>query len=129
MKVSDPVAVQAELKNYWGEVYSEKTCDVDRANKLLRIYVERNSHLFGFEDLVLPDYLYFLDVIGGLKDSASGRNGIPYSAYKAVNTLSAEIFANHTGYMSTQTKPSRLDIFNQNLIWFALKGVTRSSSN
>ena len=52
-----------------------------------------------------------------------GRNGIPYSAYKAHIDIASEVFAKHCIYMSTETCPDDISSSNQQLVWFALKGV------
>ena len=111
------------LKDYWGGVYSHKNIDLDAANKLLRLYQSRNAHLFDFSTLELPSADFYASYISKLKDSATGRNGIPYSAYKADTCLSSLVFSTHTQYMASESCPDRLAAFNEQLVWFAFKGV------
>ncbi len=37
--------------------------------------------------------------------------------------VSASVFANHTAYMSSCVRPSGLEAFNTQLVWFAPKGI------
>ena len=122
--LSDPPAVQQSLRDYWGKVYAHEDMDTQAAEKLFKYYSDHKSHLFQFENLELPDSDFFELYIPKLHDSATGRNGIPYSAYKALVPLSAHIFSVHTEYMSSETEPAYLESFNEQLIWFALKGVS-----
>ena len=121
--ISDPTIVHKSLQDYWGKVYAHKDIDVDAAAKLFKFYSDHKSHLFNFDDLVLPDSDFFEDYLPRLRDSATGRNGIPYSAYKALIPMSAHVFAIHTEHMSGDTEPVYFESFNEQLIWFALKGI------
>ena len=98
--------------------------DQDAAIKLFNIFRTSNSHLFQLSNLPLPDSDFYEEYIPRLRDSATGKNGIPYSAYKAIIPLSAHIFSEHTKYMSSSAQPAGLEIFNQQLMWFAPKGVS-----
>ena len=120
---TDPPLVQKSLQDYWGNVYAHKDIDTEAAEKLFKFYSDHKSHLFEFDDLELPDSDFFEEYLPRLRDSATGRNGIPYSAYKALIPLSAHVFSVHTEYMSTEIEPVHLESFNEQLIWFALKGV------
>ena len=97
--LADPAAIQGALKDYWAPVYAHKEIDMDAAVKLFNIFRRRNLHKFNFSNLSLPDSDFFEEYIPKLRDSATGKNGIPYSAYKAVVPLSAHIFSVHTKYM------------------------------
>jgi len=121
--LTEPAAVQASLRDYWGKVYAHKDFDVDAANKLLDYYTLHKGHEFCFDQLELPDADFFEDYLPHLRDSATGRNGIPYSAYKALIPVSAHIFSVHTEYMANSSEPDHLEAFNEQLVWFALKGI------
>ena len=122
--VADPVGIQNALKDYWAPVYAHHEMDQDAAIKLFNIFRRSNFHLFQFSNLPLPDSDFYEEYIPRLRDSATGKNGIPYSAYKAIIPLSAHIFSEHTKYMSSSAQPAGLEIFNQQLMWFAPKGVS-----
>ena len=50
-----PQEIQKALQDDWGPVYSDKPFDTDAANKFLRLYRDRNQHLFEISELGLPD--------------------------------------------------------------------------
>ena len=56
------------------------------------------------------------------KDSATGRDGIPYSAYKALPDITTEILCNTIGDMALQNPITNTLDLNEQLIWFAPKG-------
>ena len=122
--LNDPTSVQDALRDYWAPVYAHHEIDREAALKLFNIYRRNNSHLFDFSNIALPDSEFFQEYIPKLRDSAPGKNGIPYSAYKANVPLSAQIFSLHTKYMSTNVQPEGLSVFNEQLIWFAPKGIS-----
>jgi hypothetical protein len=122
--LTDPSSIQDALRDYWAPVYAHHEIDHDSAAKLFNIYRRNNSHLFEFANLTLPDSDFFEEYIPKLRDSAPGKNGIPYSAYKAVVPLSAHIFSIHTKYMSTNVQPEGISLFNEQLMWFAPKGIS-----
>ena len=118
-----PQDVQKALQDYWAPVYSDKPFDADAANKFLKVYCNKNQHLFDFAELGLPDYDDFFMTIGKMRDSAPGPDGLPYSAYKACRELAAEIFSNVVDIYTTQDEPRDLESFNRQLVWFAPKSA------
>ena len=51
-----------------------------------------------------------------------GRNGKPYSAYKANVDYSSLVFAAQAKSMATEVEPKRLMELNEQFVWFAPKG-------
>jgi len=110
--------------NDWGEVYIRKDLDMDKAQKLLAMYSRRHEgKLAIFSDLELPGGAQFAKILTKLTDSATGINGIPYSAYKAVLQISAEVFASTVQDFAQADRPPELEAFNRQVVWFALKQV------
>ena len=101
----DPNAVQESLKACWAPVYAKHDIDSDAAHKLLRIYKLRNQNSFQFDGLARPDQEDFCNFICNSKESACGRNGITYSAYKARPEVRAMVFSNHVKNMTSCTPP------------------------
>ncbi len=122
--------VQAALKDYWKPVYSPKPVDEDFMMKLLGVYRNRNMHDFDFENIELPDAADFEDVIGAVRHSAPGRDGLPYIAWKAEKEVSAYILSGVSDHLAEQEVPEPgtflhnfLDDFNQEYVVFAPKGI------
>lgn len=89
-RISDPDLVQESLRNYWSQVYTRKELDSEKAHNFLAMYFRRHQDTLGiFKEVELPTARTFAKIISRLKDSATGLNGIPYSAYKSVCQLSA----------------------------------------
>ena len=86
--------IHGASSSYWGEVYSKKAFDSDKAAKSLVLYVMQQSHLFDFEELTLPDEEHLFETIMRVKDAAAGPDGVSYSAYKACPLLSSEVLVN-----------------------------------
>ena len=88
------------------------------------MYFRRHHDTLGvFKEVELPTAGEFAKIISRLKDSATGLNGIPYSAYKSVCQLSSEVFENTVQVFSSPVRPDGLEAFNEQIIWFALKQV------
>ena len=87
------------------------------------MYRNRNRRLLNCSSLELPVDEDFANTITHLRDSATGIDGVPYSAYKANVELSASVFSNHTRYFSRCVQPEGLSDFNMQVVWFAPKGV------
>ncbi len=64
------------------------------------MYCNRNCDLIDFSALELPVQVDFVSTLGHVRDSATGADGIPYSAYKANVDISAQVFSNHMGHLS-----------------------------
>ena len=101
---------------------------MDAASKFLRVYANKNRHLFEFSELSLPDVADYENCISRLRDSAPGPDGLPYSAYKSCKVLSAQIFANSNSSFASESEPPGLEQFNKQLVWFAPKGVADADS-
>ena len=71
---------------------------------------------------VLPDNVVFAKIIGRVKDIAVGPDGLPYSAYAPLTELSAIILSNTTKHFATDQDLSDIEPFNDQFVWFALKG-------
>ena len=91
---TNAAVIQSALSNRWGEVYLRQAHDTDKAAKFLGLYVRQQSHLFDFEDMMLPDEDDVFDTIMGVKDSAAGRDGVSCSAYRACPVLFRMVFVN-----------------------------------
>jgi len=115
--------IQNELRNFWGDVYSLKPCDVAKAKSLLKVYCRNQGHLFSFSGITLPTRADYRARILRSKDSACGPDGIPYSAYRADSDLSAEILATTSEDLSQVAPKSDLLALNRQLVWFAPKGA------
>ena len=79
---------------------------------------------FNFENLELPDQGKLEDAIRRTKDSATGPDGVPYSAYKANVELSAKILHNSMSDLQLDDPQSDLASFNSQLVWMAPKGAS-----
>ena len=121
--VCEPKQIQESLIAYWKPVYSPKPFDSDGANKLCRLFCARNASKFVFEDISPMEPKDFEGAIACAKDSATGPNGIPYSAYRGNRKLASQVLCNHADTMMTPERPARLTEFNKQLVWFAPKGV------
>ena len=98
---------------------------MEAARRFLKVYANRNRHLFDFANLGIPEEEDFISVIGRSHDSAAGPDGIPYSAYKAIKFLAARILADTTRCLSDPAVCDKFDVvsLNRQLVWFAPKGV------
>jgi len=121
--VTSPVAIQSAIIDYWRPVYSKKEIDEDAACKLLHVYCNRNRSMFNFTSISLPGLDDYVCTLKHVKDSATGIDGVPYSAYKANMDISARVFTNHSTFFSLPTRPPGLTEFNMQVVWFAPKGV------
>ena len=82
-------------------------------------------------------WLSLCKIIGRVKDSAVGPDGLPYSAYAPMTELSAHILCNTTKHFATEQDLTDLGEFNDQRVWFAPKGeldedsiaVYRTASN
>ena len=70
-----------------------------------------------------------MDIIKKVKDSATGPNGIPYSAYAACPDTSAQILENTMELFGEEAEPGHRKAdchdcikLNRKLVWFAPKG-------
>ena len=128
IKVGDNVVTSARgtqeaLISHWKPIYEKKPCDTAAANKLLQVYSNRHPELINaFTECVLPNQEVFEQIIGRVKDSAVGPDGLPYSSYSADTQLSAKIFENTTKYFSSDDSLPGFETFNKQFVWFAPKG-------
>ncbi len=82
------------------------------------------------KNIELPDAADFEDVIGAVRHSAPGRDGLPYIAWKAEKEVSAYILSGVSDHLAEQEVPEPgtflhnfLDDFNQEYVVFAPKGI------
>ena len=95
--VSSPKQVQTALAEHWTPVYSKKVFGQCAAELLLADYQKRNADLIAnFSRCQMPTKERFTAIIKKVKDSATGPNGIPYSAYAACPDISASVLENTT---------------------------------
>ena len=128
--VTGPKQVQTALSTHWAPIYSKKAFGIGAAKMLLADYGARNAELIAnFSGCQLPKKERFIAIIKKVKDSATGTNGIPYSAYAACVETSAQILENTTELFSEEPEPGhckgeQYDFvkLNQQLVWFAPKG-------
>ena len=104
-------------------MYSEKAIDQPAAERLLRSYINRNSHLLTFENIPPPSEHQFQEAIRRSKNSAPGPNGIPYAAYKVLPETSALVLHAHSQLFASDTSPPKLVEFNRQIVWFVPKGM------
>jgi len=64
------------------------------------VYCRRQGHLFQFANAVLPSSDSIRTSILRARDSATGSNGIPYSAYEALPDVSSRVFGDTISVMS-----------------------------
>ena len=124
---TQPDDVQAAVANYWGDVYYLKEGDYDAMSKLLTYYIRQPGHSFNFDELALPDVVDFQLVIGKAKHSATGPDGLPYAAYKALPEVLAVVLHRASWDLSSELPKSDLAELNAQLVWFALEGAVEST--
>ena len=64
----------------------------------------------------------YCNIIQRLKDSASGPDSIPYSAYAAWIETSGAILENTSDHFSSAKEVPDLERFNMQYVWFPPKG-------
>ena len=116
-----PCEIQEALRSYWGEVYSKKEMDGDRAHKLINFFRRKCGHLFDFENLEVPDEEKLEKAISLAKDSACGPDGVPYAAYKALRKLSATILRDSIDDLQLEMPQTDLERLNEQFVWMAPK--------
>ena len=116
--------VQKELAEHWGPIYEKKLIDLTFAKTLLGLYSSRKHGelINGFGSCILPDREVYFNIIKRVKDSASGPDGIPYSAYAACVETSGIILENTSGHVSSAEEVFDLERFNMQFVWFPPKG-------
>ena len=92
INVTCPSTLQSSLSSFWGEVYSLREGDHEQAAKLLHIFESKHYNDFDFNSLQLPGQELYLRIINKVSDSATGINGLPYSAYKAQAVTSSIVW-------------------------------------
>ena len=104
--LSRPQQVQSALSAHWSPIYSKKVVGLGAAQLLLADYGVRNADLIAkFASCQLPKKDRFVAIIKKVKDSATGPNGIPYSAYAACIDTSAQILENTTELFGEEAEP------------------------
>ena len=116
-----PEEIQEALRLYWGDVYSKKEMDLDKAHKLINFFRRKCGHLFDFENLLLPDQEKLEKAIILAKDSACGPDGVPYAAYKALLKLSAAILHDSIDDLQLEEPQTDLESLNEQFVWMAPK--------
>ena len=134
--VTGPTQVQSALSEHWSPIYSKKNCSTVAANALLCDYGLRNAEKISkFAACRLPNKDRFSTIIKKVKDSATGPNGIPYSAYAACTDTSAQVLENTVELFGEEPEPGQCKAdcydfltFNRQLVWFAPKGELAEDS-
>ena len=106
------------------------------AKILLADSQRRNAELSAkFSSCRLPPKEKFVASIKKVRDSATGPNGIPCSAYAACPDTSAEVLENTTELFGREADPGHAKadcydfiILNRQLVWFAPKGEVDDDS-
>ena len=103
--------------------------DRTAAKTLLGLYSRKHPDLInGFRNCSMPDKEVYCNIIKRVKDSATGPDGIPYSAYGACLETSGVILANTSTYFSeAEAVPDMLE-FNKQFVWFPPKGELEEDS-
>ena len=129
---ADSEQIQEALCEHWSPVYSEKQVDENRALRFLKFYRSKVQDVLSFDQVSLPDLQDCSEAIKRSKDSAPGRDGLPYSAYKALIDTSSEIIFNIISYLAAFPKSVEgsglykfLGEFNVQNVVFAPKGSER----
>ena len=113
--LADPEAIQEKLTSHWGQVFQKHPVDNSKARSLLDIYSRKNGTKFGFEVLALPEEEDFEHTIKHATDSAPGRDGIPFSAWKANPSVAARTL--HPVALSMAVAPAVLGFNDQNMVF------------
>ena len=104
--VTGPKQVQTALSEHWAPVYSKKLFGRGAAELLMADYANRNASLIAnFANCQLPKKDRFVAIINRVKDSATGPDGIPYSAYSACSNTSAQILENTAELLGAELEP------------------------
>ena len=122
---NSPGDVQDALRLYWGDVYARKALDEEKARRLLNYFKRKCGHLFNFTYLESPDQGKLTIAITKTKDSATGPDGVPYSAYKANVELSAQVLRNSLDDLQLEFPQSDLVSFSAQLIGWPLKELAQ----
>ena len=127
--ITCPTLIQKELAEHGGPVYQKKPIDRTAAKTLLGLYSRKHPDLInGFRTCSMPDKEVYCNIIKRVKDSATGPDGIPYSAYGACLETSGAILANTSTYFSeAEVVPDMLE-FNKQFVWFPPKGELEEDS-
>jgi len=120
--VTSQSGIQQALAGYWGKVYELRHLDRDKAEAFLNVYRNRQGHLFSFNHLELPTEDMYIERIRSATDSATGPDGVPYAAYKAIPEASARVLSATTQDLSSAEPLTDFELLNQQLVWFAPKG-------
>ena len=92
--ITENSEVQKSLVHCWKPVYAHKDTNDDLTAKLLGIYRRKQSSLFQFSDIGIPDEEEIADIIAHSKHSAPGVDGVPYGAYKYIARVVAPALRN-----------------------------------
>lgn len=104
-------------------MYSKKPFDANKAKNFLDLYRRRSQHLFIFAEITAPIPEDFKNSVIRSRESACGRDGVPYSAYKANRVLSGHVLHNAFQDISLENPCSDLEELNTQRGWFAPKGA------
>ena len=134
--MSSPKQVQTALAEHWAPVYYKKVFGQGAAEILLADHQNRNAELIAnFSRCQMPTKERFIAIIKKVKDSATGPNGIPHSAYAACPDTSAAILDNTTELFGREAEPGHCKVdcydfinLNRQLVWLAPKGEVDEDS-
>ena len=104
--ITDNVAVQSALVDYWRPVYSAKVTNADSIAKLLGYYQRNQQHLFNFSNIGVPDEEVFIATILRSKHSAPGGDGVSFCAYRPIATTTARSLRSVAVMFSLSPPPS-----------------------
>ena len=123
--VSTPKLVQDSLVGYRGNVYKSTPVDEDKMHKMLQIFQRRNLSKLKFQSLSVPNKDQISDAIRFARHSATGRDGIPYAAWKAdVETSAATLQPVGVKLSSSPPPPTS----TTKTLCFPPKGLRRKTS-
>jgi len=126
---TDPNEMLHLLREHWRQVFCQREVDVELMDRWLREDVEHlpedfSSHL---PHSPVPAET-FLEAIRCTKNSAPGRDGIPFKAWRLISELAAEVFHKAYSEMTSPEGPDKMREewanFNECLMVFLPKKPT-----
>ena len=126
---TDPTEMLHLLREHWRQVFCQKEVDDELMDRWLREDLEHVPEDFSSN---LPHNPVpketFLTAIHGTKNSAPGRDGIPFKAWRLISALAAEVFHKAYSEMTSAEGPAKMREdwanFNECLMVFLPKKPT-----
>ena len=94
MHFSTPFDKQTLLGNFWADTFSKKSIDFVKAN----LYLERFSQDFQFSSCEVTTSMSISRYLKRVRDSKTGPNGIPNSAYFVAGPPAHAVLANTSNW-------------------------------